>query len=110
MAIPIPCKRGSQVKRFKRVFFTLAILCGLAISAVSITGCTANQRAKKFGGTVEYKLPPGKKLVTATWKDDSIWYLMRDMKPGEEPETHEFVQESSFGVFEGKVVFKEFKK
>ena len=70
-------------------------------------GCTKNQRAKQFGGTMEIEIPTNKKFVNATWKDDDLWYLTRDRKPGEEPETWTFEEDSSFGVLEGKVIFIE---
>ena len=54
------------------------------------------------------KLETGKKLVNATWKDgDNLWYLVRVMRTNEVPETTEFVEKSSYGLNEGKVVFEE---
>jgi len=36
-----------------------------------------------------------------------MWYLVRDAKPGEKPETYHFFEESSFGMFEGQITLKE---
>lgn len=73
----------------------------------SFIGCTANDRAKNYGGTMTVSLSPGEKLVVVTWKDDSLWYLTRPMRPGETPEVFTFREESSFGFLEGTVVIHE---
>lgn len=75
----------------------------LFVFAVVLTGCTANQRAKKFGGTMRVEVPPHRKLVTVTWKDENLWVLTRERKPGEKPEVYSFREESSFGLIEGEV-------
>lgn len=79
----------------------------LLLSAFLLTGCTQNQRAKSFGGTAKVYLPEGKKLVEATWKGEELWYLMRDRREDEKPETYTFKEESSYGVMEGTVIFYE---
>lgn len=70
-------------------------------------GCTQQQRAEDFGGTTIIDLPVGQKLVMATWKQSDLWYLTRPFRPGEVPEVQTFQESSSFGVLNGKVVFKE---
>ena len=74
-----------------------------------VSGCTENQRAKSFGGSMTKNLPKGHKLVTATWKESQLWYLSRPMRNDEVPETYEFIEISNFGLMEGKVVFVESK-
>lgn len=81
----------------------LLFFCGVSVFA----GCTAQQRAKSFGGTAEIEVPAGQKVVGATWKEDHLWYLTRASKPGEQPETLTLRESSSFGAVEGKVVFHE---
>jgi hypothetical protein len=81
----------------------LLVVCMLAVLA----SCTENQRAKEFGGTAKVELPAGTKLVTATWKEEQLWYLVRPAKEGEKPETLTLYESSSFGVLEGKVIFVE---
>ena len=44
----------------------------LLLAIITITSCTENSRAKGWGGTAEIVLPKGKKLVTATWKKNSL--------------------------------------
>lgn len=83
---------------------TLAVLVLLLLA-----GCTQNERAKNFGGSIKVDLPAGQRLVNATWKDDDLWYLVTpaaaDGTPA--PRTLTFKEDSSFGVMNGQVVFQE---
>ena len=67
-------------------------------------GCTQNQRARYAGGTRTIELPENTKLVNATWKDEHLWYLIRWRKEGEPTEIYTFQEDSSFGIFEGKII------
>lgn len=91
----------------KNVIYVFVFM--MLVSTILIIGCTQNQRAKQFGGKTTIELNSGEKLIEATWKDDEIWYLTRPMRDGEEAETYEFKEKSSFGILEGTVVFKEKK-
>ena len=73
----------------------------------TLSSCTQNQRAKSFGGNATIILEKGKKLEVVTWKNAQLWYLVRDRREGEPIETYEFIEDSSFGVMEGKVIIKE---
>lgn len=79
------------------------------ILVMTFTGCTAQEAAKNYGGSMTIELEPGVKLEEITWKDDSLWYLTRPMHSDEEPETHVFQQSSSYGIFEGTVTIIESK-
>lgn len=79
----------------------------LIIVALFVFGCTSQQRAKKYGGTATVNLPPGTKLVEATWKGDDLWYLVRKRAANEEPQSYVFSESSSWGVLEGKIKFNE---
>jgi hypothetical protein len=74
-------------------------------------GCTENSRSAHFGGNKTVNLPAGQKFVTATWKisesNTSLWYITRPMREGEVAETFLFQENSSFGMLEGQVTFKE---
>lgn len=85
----------------------LSLIAIILIVMLLFSGCTQQQKAKNFGGTYEVNLSKGKKLVNITWKDNELWYLTRDMKPGEEAETYEFLEDSNYGVWEGKVIIHE---
>jgi hypothetical protein len=92
---------------------TIKFLIGLFAMIVLIamfTSCTKQQRVRNFGGTMTEKLPVGQKLVMATWKDgNDLWILTRNMKDNESPETYTFKESSSFGVWQGTVIFIESK-
>jgi hypothetical protein len=93
------------VKNKIKIIFLLLILALFCISL--IRACSPQSVTRSLGGTVEIVLPTNQKLVTATWKNGDIWYLVRPMKPGEVPEICEFIESSTLGVMQGKVVFKE---
>jgi hypothetical protein len=82
-------------------------LIAMMIGMVLLTGCTANDMAKNWGGKMNFDLPKGNKLVTITWKDADMWYLMRPMRSNEVAETYEFCEKSSFGMVQGKIIIKE---
>jgi hypothetical protein len=84
-----------------------SIIVGLVVGMIFMAGCTANSRAKYWGGKEEFNLPANKKLVNVTWKDNAMWYLVRGMRNGEVAETYEFCEKSGFGMIEGKVIIKE---
>ncbi len=72
-----------------------------------MVACTKNSRTRSFGGTQEIKLPPGQRLINATWKETSLWYLTEPMPVDYIPSNKDFTEDSSYGVWEGKVVFIE---
>ena len=91
-------------------FCKTLVCCMLLVVATLSLGCTANSRAKSFGGAQTINVPAGQKIIDVTWKEDSIWYATRPMREDEKPETVTFTQKSSFGVFEGSVTFVESAK
>ena len=80
----------------------------LTVLALGVVGC-GNSMARNWGGTVNTTLPANKKLMNVTWKDSDLWFLVRDMKPGETAETYEFIEDSNMGWKSGKVIIKETK-
>jgi hypothetical protein len=84
----------------------LFAICGMAALLVCAASCSANERAKNWGGTATKELPPGMKLIGVTWKEESLWYTIRPMRPGEAPETYEFVEDAAWAK-DGKVIIKE---
>jgi hypothetical protein len=78
-----------------------------ALTVTSLLSCTENSRAKSYGGTATVNLPEKTKFVTATWKDDQLWYAYRPARPGEVPETTTLKEQSKWGIVEGSVVFVE---
>jgi len=84
------------------------LVVGTIVLSLALTGCNAGSR--HFGGTINIDLPKNQKLITATWKEDSLWYLTKPMNNNEISETYVFQEDSNFGVLEGKVIFKESKE
>ena len=80
-----------------------------ALLAFALTSCTENYRAKKLGGNMTVNLPPGKKLINATWKDNDVWYLVEDMEEGYTPKTKQLIENSQYGLINGKITFVESK-
>lgn len=72
-----------------------------------LTGCTQQEMAKNWGGTATTELPACKKLVTVTWKETNLWFLYRNMRPGEPIEQYQFQESSSLGFMEGTVILQE---
>lgn len=76
-------------------------VAAVSITILSFTGCQS--AARSMGGSVTLELEPNQKLEEITWKEDSLWYLTRPMRPDEKAETHTFQQSTDWGVFEGTV-------
>jgi hypothetical protein len=84
----------------------LALALGCS-SGHGSSGASINPVTRHYGGTQRIDLPPGTKLVNATWNQSSLWYVTRPMRPGEEPEEPVMQEDSTFGALQGKVVFVE---
>lgn len=89
----------------KKLFTTLAVLTTM----MSLTSCTQNEIAKNYGGTMNYDLPAGEKLVNVTWKEDHLWILTKPMKASDSVESYIFHEKSSYGIMEGTINIKETK-
>jgi hypothetical protein len=83
----------------------LVIVVGLIFGVARLF--SANNVAKNFGGTQVIELPANTKLVNATWKQDSLWYLTRPMVAGEKPTETIMHEQSALGILEGTIIFKE---
>lgn len=84
----------------KRLFIVMVL-------AILMVSCTENQQARTFGGNATVELPENTKLITATWKNNQLWYLIRERRADEPIEEYTFQEQSSFGMMEGTVTFKE---
>lgn len=71
------------------------------------SGCTPNQIAREYGGTVKVKVDPGYKVTSATWKGEDLFYFIEPMEDGYVPKEKKFVESSSYGILESTVIFKE---
>lgn len=84
------------------------ILSSILALSLLASGC-GNTIARRFGGTQTINLPANEKLVNVTWKEDSLWLLVRPMGAGEVAETLTFKESSPTGIMEGEVVIIESK-
>lgn len=77
-----------------------------ASAALLLTGC-GQFVSRKLGGDTTIMLENGERLIEATWKENSLWYLVEPMDSDYIPKTKVFKESSQFGVLEGKVIFVE---
>lgn len=85
----------------KFFIFALIILCSMT--------CGCNRLTRTYGGDSTIKLEKNRKLMNATWKNDSLWILTREMREGENPETYIYKEDSNWGVLEGTITIVEAK-
>jgi hypothetical protein len=85
------------------------ILLALVIVGTFFAGCTANDMARSFGGSMEVNLPAGQAFVNATWKETELWYITTPMPTNHVATTYTFQEKSPFGVMQGSVTFIEHK-
>lgn len=83
----------------------LAVL--LTLLTFAMTACTANQRAKTFGGETTVQVPCDHVVFDVTWKGEDLWYATQPPRPDWRPERKTFIEASSYGVIEGKVTLVE---
>ncbi len=74
---------------------------------LTLSGCTQNERVKKFGGTMKIQVPKGQRVRNITWKGDDLWYSTTPMDSSYVPRIHTFQENSSFGILEGKIILIE---
>ena len=97
-------RAGSMLK----VTVCLALIFVFILFLANVPSC--NFMARSFGGTITVNLPDNQKLVNATWKNSSLWYLTKPMKSEDVAENYTFKEDANFGVMEGTVIFVEHKK
>ena len=91
--------------RVKFILITAVIMALILL----FTGCTENKMTRSFGGTMKIELPKGQKLISATWKKTSLFYLTEPMDSGYMPKIKTFQESSSYGILESTVLFIESK-
>ena len=73
----------------------------------ALVGCTSNEMARVYGGSESIDVPQGYKITNATWKETDIWMFLEPMEEDYKPQTKLFIEKSSFGVWEGEIIFVE---
>ena len=82
----------------------------IAFAAIMMVGCTEKEMTRHFGGSSEIRLEKGQRLVEVTWKDENLWILTEPMDADYQPRTKTFYEDSSFGLYEGKITIIESRK
>lgn len=86
----------------KKIYLFLSLL-----TILSFSSCTEQYRARNFGGKIEIEVPKGYKVTSATWKEAELFYFLEPMEEGYVPKEKKFVENSSYGIWESEVTFKE---
>ena len=81
----------------------------IILLASAFAGCTSNQMARTYGGSESIDVPQGYKIINATWKESDVWMFLEPMEEDYKPQTKLFIEKSSFGVWEGEIIFVEHK-
>lgn len=74
-----------------------------------LRGCSSQSVAKNWGGDMEVTLEPNQKLMEVTWKDNSLWFLTKQMGDDDVAESYSFYEKDPLGMLEGCVNIKEQK-
>ena len=83
------------------------IIILLLTISIYLCSCTEQERTRVYGGKMTINLPAGQELMMVTWKDNDLFYLTRPMSPDYVPVTKTFTENSSFGIIQSTVYFKE---
>lgn len=86
----------------KKIYLFLGLLAILSFSS-----CTEQIRTHTFGGTMVIDVPSGYKVTSATWKETDLFYFMEPVEEGYVPKDKMFIESSSYGMLESKIIFKE---
>ena len=89
----------------KKILFILLTIC---LFTCLFTSCE-QYVSRNWGGDITINLPPGERLVEATWKNSDLWYLVEPMDSDYKPKVKVFKESSTYGVLEGCVTFIETK-
>lgn len=87
----------------------IGVVLIVVLMLLSLVGCTAQQRAKKYGGSYTIELPVNEKLSMITWKDSDLWYVTKPMTDEDVAETYKFQEDSTWGILEGVITIVESK-
>jgi len=82
-------------------------LCLVMAMAISFSSCTENQRAKHWGGSMTINVKSGYKVTMATFKENDMWYMVEPMDEDYVPKDKMLIEDSNWGMIEGKVTFHE---
>ena len=82
------------------------ILTSLVIIYTTIIiSCTKQSMSRQFGNVINVER--GYKVTSATWKENNLFYFIESMENNYQPHKKMFIESSSYGIIESKVIFKE---
>lgn len=64
--------------------------------------CTENSRARSWGGTQTLKIKSNEEFINMAWKGNDLWVITKDTLTG----TVYAREKSSYGLMQGKIIFK----
>lgn len=91
------------------ILYCIGVVFG-GIAGSNDISSSGNLLARKIGLGGHVTLPYNQKLITVTYKENSMWLLYRPMRKGEEAETYTFQEDSMLGLLEGTVTIEERKQ
>lgn len=77
------------------------------ITCMVLMSCSKQAITRRYGGNMTVNLKPGERLIEATWKENSVWYLVEPMDSDYKPKTKVFKENSALGIVEGSITFVE---
>lgn len=84
------------------------ILTSLVIIYTTILiSCTKQSMSRQFGNDIVINVERGYKVTSATWKENNLFYFIESMGNNYHPHEKMFIESSSYGIIESKVIFKE---
>lgn len=106
---------GGPRLSLKRIGQLLLLAVGVATAsmlATQLPGCSLRNKlvskSPAWGMITVVEVPPGKKLVNASWKNGELWILTRPAREEEASDQAWTLDEySSWGVFNNHILLKE---
>lgn len=86
--------------RNKESFDWISFVIAIGIFIISVISIIVVVSIKSYDedNFTTIELEPGLKLEEISWKDNSLWYLTRPMRDGEQAEIHVFQESSVFNT------------
>lgn len=79
----------------------------VVIYATIFISCTKQSMSRQFGNDIVINVERGYKVTSATWKENNLFYFIESMENNYQPHKKMFIESSSYGIIESKVIFKE---
>jgi len=95
------------MKDFIRNLNIITVILFLLLVVGCCMGCyTDNDLARNHGGTAKIELEKDQRLITCSWKENSLWYLY-EIDSTIKPRTYYYHEKSPYGTVEGTFIIVE---